>query len=337
MELKIVSGGQTGADRAALDWAIEKGISHGGWCPAGRLAEDGQIGIEYLLEEMPDGGGYRRRTKANVRDSDATLIVSLASELTGGSKETALFAHRLDKPCLHVHPGMDWQESLAAWDPTWEAAILNVAGPRGTREPEVGKFVREALDFVLEKRDEQRVLEELRIGYREISVRVDSIEDFPEKVRVVEPETGLFQVVETSDIPIANFFFLFGDRFSAAALPDGTFEFLDWADRETFVHVLWILGMFLGGPAIEDGKILDYAKQEFVRHNYVPYHFRSAVMRSGGMWELDSAFGNTILSAHFPAAAEESILGRLKTLAPALSEERMLRIRSGLFEWPEGW
>lgn len=160
MELKIVSGGQTGADRAALDWAIDNGISHGGWCPAGRLAEDGPIGYEYLLEEMPDGGGYRRRTKANVRDSDATLIVSLSDELAGGSKETALFARRLDKPCLHVHPGTDWRASLSAWAPSTEARLLNVAGPRGSREPDVGTFVRKVLDFVLEIRNDHGVAEE---------------------------------------------------------------------------------------------------------------------------------------------------------------------------------
>ncbi len=153
-DFKIVSGGQTGADRAALDWAIGHRIPHGGWCPAGRLAEDGPIRDGYLLEEMPDGGGYRRRTKANVRDSDATLIVSLASELTGGSKETAHFARRLGKPCLHVHPDMDWKAALTGWPPSNGASILNVAGPRGSREPEVGKFVAEVLDFVLAERED---------------------------------------------------------------------------------------------------------------------------------------------------------------------------------------
>lgn len=153
-DLKIVSGGQTGADRAGLDWAIGHSITHGGWCPVGRLAEDGPIPARYLLEEMPDGGGYRRRTKANVRDSEATLIVSLASELTGGSKETALFAKRLGKPCLHVHPGMDWKAELARWPPSSGAKVLNVAGPRRSREPDVGIFVAVVLDFVLVIRDD---------------------------------------------------------------------------------------------------------------------------------------------------------------------------------------
>lgn len=101
---RIVSGGQTGADRAALDWAIEHQVPHGGWCPAGRRAEDGTIPARYRLEELPEGGGYRRRTKANVRDADATLIVSIEPVLTGGSKETRLFAQRMAKPWLHVPP-----------------------------------------------------------------------------------------------------------------------------------------------------------------------------------------------------------------------------------------
>jgi len=73
--IKIVSGGQTGADRAALDWAIVHGIPHGGWCPSRREAEDGLIPDRFQLTEMPEGGGYLERTKANFQDSDATLII----------------------------------------------------------------------------------------------------------------------------------------------------------------------------------------------------------------------------------------------------------------------
>lgn len=143
---RIVSGGQTGADRAALDWAIEHEVPHGGWCPAGRRAEDGTIPARYQLEELPEGGGYRRRTKANVRDSDATLIVSIEPVLTGGSKETRLFAQRLAKPWLHLHPGMDWRAALRDWLSATAIHTLNVAGPRGSREPEVAAFTRTVLD-----------------------------------------------------------------------------------------------------------------------------------------------------------------------------------------------
>lgn len=337
MELKIISGGQTGTDRAALDWAIDNGISHGGWCPVGRLAEDGPIGIEYLLQEMPDGGGYRRRTKANVRDSDATLIVSLASELAGGSKETALFARRLDKPCLHVHPGMDWQMALTAWPQTTEIRLLNVAGPRGSREPPVGAFVCEVLNFILKTRNEHELAKEMALGYKRILVQVEESTEYREEVTVTESDVGLFRVVETSDIPIDDYFFLFGDEFFADQLPDGSHRFREWADRESFVHVLWSFGLIVGGPDLGDLKKEKYLRWEHVRETFAPYPFREAIMRSGGMWELDPGFGMTILTAHFPASYEDGILGNLENLAPCLAKERILRIRSGPFEWPEGW
>ena len=84
---KIISGGQTGVDRAALDWAMKYGIQHGGWCPAGRRAEDGAIPERYSLQETP-ARQYQQRTRWNVRDSDATLIISLSTELTAGSLAT---------------------------------------------------------------------------------------------------------------------------------------------------------------------------------------------------------------------------------------------------------
>jgi hypothetical protein len=69
---KIVSGGQTGADRAALEWAVEHNIPYGGWCPKGRLAEDGPIDLRYQLQETPSSS-YPQRTEWNARDSDGTV------------------------------------------------------------------------------------------------------------------------------------------------------------------------------------------------------------------------------------------------------------------------
>ena len=147
--LKIVSGGQTGADRAALDWAIDHDILHGGWCPTGRMAEDGQIPMRYQLTEVPDGGGYRQRTRANVRDSDATIIVSMASVLTGGSLATSRFANLMQKPCLHLHPDENWKESLANWLHGNAIHCLNVAGPRASSEPDVAAFTLAVLNEFL--------------------------------------------------------------------------------------------------------------------------------------------------------------------------------------------
>ena len=100
----LVAGGQVGADWAALDWAIEEGVRHGGWCPRGRRTEDGPLPDFYRLRETLDSG-YLQRTDWNVRDSDATLVFTLSDKLDGGSKRTADFAEWLCKPWLHVRPG----------------------------------------------------------------------------------------------------------------------------------------------------------------------------------------------------------------------------------------
>ena len=150
---KIISGGQTGADRAALDWAIANGIEHGGWCPQGRLAEDGVITAQYDLRETPKAD-YLQRTEWNVRDSDATAIISLASQLTGGSLATAKLASDLGKPCLHLSGLQDAPENarqLADFLRRHEVQILNVAGPRASGEPDVGAFIQSIFAELLVK------------------------------------------------------------------------------------------------------------------------------------------------------------------------------------------
>jgi hypothetical protein len=145
---KIISGGQTGADRAALDFAIQRGISHGGWCPRGRLAEDGAIPARYQLSEIPSPD-YAQRTEWNVRDSGGTVIFSIACVLTGGSKQTAELTRQHRKPCLHLARERDeavaarkLREFLAAH----EIRVLNVAGPRQSQEPDIGAFVFRTLE-----------------------------------------------------------------------------------------------------------------------------------------------------------------------------------------------
>ena len=145
--LKLVSGGQTGADRAALDFAIEHRIPHGGWCPAGRVAEDGVIPPRYRLTETPDSK-FSQRTEWNVRDSDGTAVFSIAPEITGGTKETAGLATAHQKPLLHLwrNGGPDSPEvELLRFIRENRVRTLNVAGPRASTEPEIGAFVREVL------------------------------------------------------------------------------------------------------------------------------------------------------------------------------------------------
>ena len=145
---RIVSGGQSGADRAALDFAIAHGVPHGGWCPRGRLAEDGALERCYELRETPEEE-YPQRTKWNVRDSDGTVIFSIAAELTGGSKLTAELAAKLGKPCLHLSELRDGQHAAArlrAFVSDHDIRALNVAGPRASNEPAVARFVIETME-----------------------------------------------------------------------------------------------------------------------------------------------------------------------------------------------
>jgi hypothetical protein len=133
---KIVSGGQTGVDRAALDVALELGLSCGGWCPRGRRAEDGPIDARYPLTETP-WDGYPQRTRWNVRDSDGTLILTLG-EPRGGTALTVEYAQRLDKPylTLDLTQAPD-PAAVRDWALKNKVGILNVAGPRAGEDPGV--------------------------------------------------------------------------------------------------------------------------------------------------------------------------------------------------------
>jgi len=97
---KIISGAQTGADRAALDVAIINGLPHGGWVPKDRKAEDGEVPEKYQVIEL-SSNDYRQRTEMNVKDTDGTLIIT-HGKLTGGSALTQKYAQKHDKPCLHI-------------------------------------------------------------------------------------------------------------------------------------------------------------------------------------------------------------------------------------------
>ncbi len=148
----IVSGGQTGADRAALDAALAAGFPCGGWCPEGRQAEDGVIPDRYPLEELP-GAGPRQRTIRNVVDADGTAILYRGTP-EGGTELTLAHAIKKRRPyllidSLEISPERAG-ERLAAF--VVEAGIgrLNVAGPRASKDPGVYDFVHEAVTGMLE-------------------------------------------------------------------------------------------------------------------------------------------------------------------------------------------
>jgi hypothetical protein len=158
-DISIVSGGQTGADRAALEFAIEHDIPHGGWCPRGRPAEDGAIPPRFQLKETPSRK-YAQRTEWNVRDSDATVVFSVAPTPAGGTALTLAVARRLGKPLLHLcretASVAESAASLLALLEEHQVRRLNIAGPRASQEPDVATFVRDVLKAALSETSPKR-------------------------------------------------------------------------------------------------------------------------------------------------------------------------------------
>jgi len=145
---KIISGGQTGADRAGLDFAIQVGLDHGGFVPRGRRAEDGRIPDQYNLTEL-SSVSYAVRTKRNVREGDGTVVFSLDPILTGGNALTFEYAGQVKKPRIHIHKSAaDYSDKaffqevgrLRDFIESHQVAVLNVAGPRESNQPGVYAF-----------------------------------------------------------------------------------------------------------------------------------------------------------------------------------------------------
>ncbi len=132
---KVVSGGQTGVDRAGLDVAAELGLERGGWCPRGRRAEDGAVPDAYPLSETPSPG-YPERTAWNVRDSDGTLVLTRGRP-RGGTALTVSLARRAGRPVLVVNLDRPGIPAVRAWLAENRIAVLNVAGPRESEAPGV--------------------------------------------------------------------------------------------------------------------------------------------------------------------------------------------------------
>ena len=148
MLTKIISGGQTGADRAALDVAMDLDIPHGGWILKGRKTEDGTLPDRYHLQEMPTYS-YPKRSEQNVMDSDGTLILS-HGKLTGSSALTLKLAEKHHKERLHIDltktNAFEAGRAINTWIMRNEIKVLNVAGPRASKDPEIYDATYKALN-----------------------------------------------------------------------------------------------------------------------------------------------------------------------------------------------
>jgi hypothetical protein len=147
---KVISGGQTGVDRAALDAAIALGIPYGGWLPKGRRTEEGPLPLNYQLQEM-DSVTYKDRTIQNVMDSDGTLLIARGA-LTGGSAVTLHATKAYQKPCLLINlnntPIFLAATRIVDWLLKYNIKVLNVAGPRASKAPTIYTETRKIIESV---------------------------------------------------------------------------------------------------------------------------------------------------------------------------------------------
>ena len=148
MIFKVVSGGQTGVDQAALQAAINQQITHGGWCPKGRIAENGVIPAEYILQET-ESSDYGERTRLNIRDSDGTLILvdKILEGINDGTILTLKEVKEKNKPHLIYDVSQDNKlDSVVKWIQDNDIRILNIAGPRESQSPGIYKLCLNVLE-----------------------------------------------------------------------------------------------------------------------------------------------------------------------------------------------
>lgn len=146
--IKIISGGQTGADRAGLDAGMEAGLPIGGYVPRGRLSEDGQVPDKYPMTETRSKD-YKSRTKLNILESDGTLVINIGP-LKTGTALTARIAHELNKPLMIVQLDQGFQIiAVIKWLNENQIKTLNIAGPRESKIPGIYEQAKQFLNQIL--------------------------------------------------------------------------------------------------------------------------------------------------------------------------------------------
>lgn len=144
-DILIISGGQTGVDLAALDFALDNKIPCGGWCPKGRINENGIIPEKYPLKETKTSE-YSERTEMNIKDSDGTLVF-YSGNIDEGTKFTLKRAMELQKPFYTIDINSEPEiDSFIQWIRTYNIKTLNIAGPRESSSPGIYKSVYKFLD-----------------------------------------------------------------------------------------------------------------------------------------------------------------------------------------------
>jgi hypothetical protein len=147
---RMISGGQTGVDRAALDFALKAGIECGGWIPKGRMAEDGIIPAKYPNLKETESENSKERTERNVRDSDGTLVITRGNP-SGGSAFTLQVARHFEKPVLHVDLERESVDvaslRLREWIQKVNPAILNIAGSRNSEDRKIYELTQTLLEM----------------------------------------------------------------------------------------------------------------------------------------------------------------------------------------------
>ena len=151
-DLKIITGGQTGVDRAALDFAIKNGILCGGYCPKGRKAEDGIIPTTYPLTEI-QSGDYQDRTEMNIKHSDGTLIISINQYFDKGTSLTKRLCNQHSKPSIVVDLDQSYLQqinSIQSWITECKLNTINIAGPRESALPGIYVKTMEFLEVLID-------------------------------------------------------------------------------------------------------------------------------------------------------------------------------------------
>ena len=239
---KIISGAQTGADRAALDVARRLDIPYGGWVPKGRLAEDGPISKKYHLQEMPSAS-YPKRTEQNVMVSDGTLILSHGN-LTGGSKYTMECADKHKRPWLHVDlnklPAEEAVSIIVDWIFINKIEVLNVAGSRASKDLKMYEKTYQVINHVY-------WLCQVKSGATKI--RLDQPKTVDEAVEQImrsglEPRLSLFSLMQRSDFFLCKMQAPVKGLGLAQSVLDGTSEDLPFAPNHRFaINVTALLNL----------------------------------------------------------------------------------------------